>query len=102
MARGGDVVTLTWRVRNAGDAVTNVDSWRDAIYLSADDVLRFARARRAAGAGPVTIGADLSYLGTILRTARALWRMQVTDEPVRQARDGLALRVQQGAAAMKA
>ena len=38
-ARGGDVVTLTWRVRNAGDAVTNVDSWRDAIYLSADDVL---------------------------------------------------------------
>ena len=38
-ARGGEAVTLTWRVRNEGDAVTNVDSWRDAIYLSADDVL---------------------------------------------------------------
>lgn len=57
--------------------------------LSADDVLRFARARRAAGAGPVTIGADLSYLGTILRTARALWRLQVSDAPIREAREAL-------------
>lgn len=57
--------------------------------LSTDDVLRFARARRAAGAGPVTIGADLSYIGTILRTARALWRMEITDAPVRDARAAL-------------
>ena len=37
-ARGGDSVTVAWRVRNAGDAVTNVASWKDALYLSADDV----------------------------------------------------------------
>ena len=31
--------TLAWRVRNAGDAATDVVQWRDTVYLSADDVL---------------------------------------------------------------
>lgn len=59
--------------------------------LTPEAIIAFAKARHAAGAGPVTIGIDLAYLGTILRSARALWRMQVTDEPVRQAREGLAI-----------
>lgn len=59
--------------------------------LTAEAIVAFAKARHAAGAGPVTVGIDLAYLGTVLRTARALWRLQVSDEPVRQARDGLAI-----------
>ncbi|MBL8533517.1 MAG: putative Ig domain-containing protein, partial [Betaproteobacteria bacterium] len=38
-ARGGDSITLAWRVRNAGDAATDAAQWRDTVYLSADDVL---------------------------------------------------------------
>ena len=57
--------------------------------LDADHIIRFARQRHKDGAGPVTIGIDLSYLGTALRTARALWRLSLSDEPVREARDAL-------------
>lgn len=57
--------------------------------LDAARIIKFARERQAAGAGPVTINVDLAYLGTVLRTARALWRWQVSDEPVREARDAL-------------
>lgn len=57
--------------------------------LDATAVIRFAHQRRAEGAGPVTISVDLSYLGTVLRTARALWRLSLSDEPVREARDAL-------------
>jgi integrase len=59
--------------------------------LTPEAIVAFAMARHAAGAGPVTVGIDLAYLGTVLRTARALWRLQVSDEPVRQAREGLAI-----------
>ena len=34
----------------------------------------------------MTVAVDLSYLGTVLRTARALWRLGLSDEPVREAR----------------
>lgn len=57
--------------------------------LDAAIVIRFARERHAQGAGPVTVTVDLAYLGTVLRTARALWRWHVSDEPVREARDAL-------------
>jgi integrase len=57
--------------------------------LTAGRVIRFARERHAGGAGPVTIGVDLSYLGTVLRTARALWRLAVNDAAVGEARDAL-------------
>lgn len=57
--------------------------------LDAGRIIKFARERQAAGAGPVTLNVDLAYLGTVLRTARALWRWQVSDEPVREARDAL-------------
>lgn len=59
--------------------------------LAAQDIIEHAHVRRAEGAGPVTVNVELSYLGTILRTARALWRLQVSDECVREARQGLAM-----------
>lgn len=57
--------------------------------LTADAVIEFARKRQAEGAGPVTVAMDLSYLAVILRTARALWRLQVNDTAVRDAREAL-------------
>lgn len=59
--------------------------------LTARDIVEHAQARHSEGAGPVTVGMELSYLGTILKTARALWRLQVTDAAVREAREGLAM-----------
>ncbi len=58
--------------------------------LSADRIIDYAKKRHAAGAGPVTINIDLSYLGGVLRMAKAVWRLDVSDEPVRDARAGLA------------
>ena len=29
-ARGGDAINIAWRVRNAGDALTNAVAWKDA------------------------------------------------------------------------
>jgi large repetitive protein len=71
-ARGGEAVTIAWRVRNDGDAVSNVDTWKDAVYLSADDVLdclgpaagRGGAQRRACG------GRQLQPGGARLRTER--------------------------------
>lgn len=57
--------------------------------LDAAAVIKFARMRHKDGAGPVTVAIDLSYLGTVLRTARALWRLAISDEPVREAREAL-------------
>jgi integrase len=59
--------------------------------LTAQRLIRYGRDRHAAGAGPVTVAVDLSYIGTILRTARALWRLAVDDSAVTEAR--LALRM---------
>ena len=58
--------------------------------LDSQALIRFALGRRRDGAGPVTIGIDLSYLGTILRTARALWGVEADLEALGDAR--LALR----------
>jgi integrase len=57
--------------------------------LSAGHIIRWARQRHAEGAGPVTIGIDLSYLGTALRTARSFWQIGVSDQPVKDAREAL-------------
>lgn len=59
--------------------------------LDTSDVIRFARERHKAGAGPATIAIDLSFLGTVLRTARGLWRLGVSDAPVLEARAALRL-----------
>lgn len=57
--------------------------------LTAARIIKFARDRHAAGAGPVTVAVDLSYLGTVLRTARALWRLSVDAAAVKEAREAL-------------
>jgi integrase len=57
--------------------------------LDTQALIRFALDRRRAGAGPVTIGIDLSYLGTILRSARALWGIEADTEAVADARVAL-------------
>lgn len=57
--------------------------------LTAARIIAFARERHAAGAGPVTVAVDLSYLGTVLRTARALWRLSIDDGAVKDARETL-------------
>jgi integrase len=59
--------------------------------LDAERIIDFAKQRAANGTGGVTIGIYLSYLGTILRTAKALWQIGVTDAPVREAREALAI-----------
>jgi hypothetical protein len=38
-ATEGGAATIVWRVRNLGDAPTNVSQWTDAVYLSSDTVL---------------------------------------------------------------
>ena len=57
--------------------------------LTSDVILAHCRRRRERGAGPVTVGLDLSMLGTILRSAHALVGRRLSDDPVRQARAAL-------------
>jgi integrase len=57
--------------------------------LDSHAVRELAKARRAEGAGPVTVGIDLSYLATVLRTAKALLGLPVSPEPVMEAREAL-------------
>jgi len=45
--------------------------------LTVDVLMEHIRKRREEGAGGVTIGIDLSYLGSVLKTARNLWRLPV-------------------------
>lgn len=57
--------------------------------LTDDVVLEHAARRRKEGAGPVTVGLELSLLGTILRSAHGLLGVRHSDEPVRRARQSL-------------
>jgi integrase len=59
--------------------------------LDVQAVLDHAERRRAAGAGPVTLASELSYLSGLLRVARALWRLPVTPEVATEAREALRL-----------
>lgn len=54
--------------------------------LAARDVYNHAQARRLAGAGPVTINIDLSYLGTALRWMRSIHQVGPGDTPLGDAR----------------
>lgn len=57
--------------------------------LTVDVLMRHVRERHAAGAGGVTIGIDLSYLGSLLKTAKNLWRLPVDLGPPAAARANL-------------
>lgn len=54
--------------------------------LTDDRLTRYVKDRRANGAGGVTINIDLTYLGSVLKTARQLWKIPVSLEPITVAR----------------
>ncbi len=54
--------------------------------LTADRLVEHVRKRRADGAGGVTIGIDLTYLGGVLKAAKQLWKMPVDLEAIAGAR----------------
>jgi len=58
--------------------------------LTVERLNRYVDSRRIAGAGGVTVGIDLTYIGGVLRTASALWKMPVDLAAVADARVRLA------------
>lgn len=58
--------------------------------LNADRLGKYVDQRRAGGAGGVTVGIDLTYIGGILKTASAIWKMPVDQTAVSDARARLA------------
>lgn len=57
--------------------------------ISRDSLVQFAKRRAKEGAGPVTIGIDMSFIGTILEHAAAVHGVAVPTEQVRLARIAL-------------
>jgi len=57
--------------------------------ISREDLIDFGRARAKEGAGPVTVGSEFSYLGTIIVHAAAVHGVDVTREPIQLARIAL-------------
>jgi integrase len=57
--------------------------------ISRDGLLQFAKRRAKDGAGPVTIGIDISFIGTVLEHAAAVHGIPVPTEQVRLARVAL-------------
>lgn len=57
--------------------------------LNIDVLMKYIRDRKSAGAGGVTIGIDLTYLGGVLSTAKNLWRLPVKPEVIAEARANL-------------
>ncbi len=58
-------------------------------HINRDILLQFAKRRAKQGAGPVTIGIDISFIGTILEHAAAVHGIAVPTEQVRLARIAL-------------
>jgi hypothetical protein len=58
--------------------------------LNAERLNKYVDERRAGGAGGVTVGIDLTYIGGILKTASAIWKMPVDQVAVSDARARLA------------
>jgi integrase len=57
--------------------------------ITREKLIEFGRKRAKEGAGPVTLAADLSYVGTIVTHAAAIHGIDVTKEPVDLARIAL-------------
>jgi integrase len=55
-------------------------------HLNVDRLTTYIKDRQMAGAGGVTIGIDLTYLKTVLKTARQLWRLPIDLEIISHAR----------------
>jgi integrase len=58
----------------------------DVRTLDAPRLVMHVRERRAAGTGPATVANDLIWIGVVLRVARGVWGLQVSDAAVAQAR----------------
>lgn len=58
--------------------------------LTDEYLTKFVRERRKGGAGGVTISIDLTYLASVFKTAKELWKLPVTLEPVQAARANMA------------
>ena len=48
-------------------------------HITASQIIEYCRSRATGNAGPVTVNADLSYLGSVLRVARSVWCLDVPD-----------------------
>ena len=57
--------------------------------LSVSDVVEHCRERKAAGAGPVTVSQDVSYLAGVLDSAKPVYGIEYTNNPAREARPTL-------------
>lgn len=57
--------------------------------ITRDTLIQFAKRRAKQGAGPVTIGIDISFIGTVLEHAAAIHGIAVPTEQVRLARIAL-------------
>jgi integrase len=56
-----------------------------------DNLIDFAKRRAKEGAGPVTIGMDIGFIGTVLQHAAAVYGINVPSEEIRLARVALNL-----------
>lgn len=54
--------------------------------ISAETINKFVDDRRKAGAGGVTVGIDLTYLGGVLKIARTMWKIPVDKDAITEAR----------------
>ncbi|SIT43781.1 Phage integrase [Paraburkholderia piptadeniae] len=59
--------------------------------LNDDAIVAYAKRRAAMGAGGVTIGLELTYLGGVLRIARSVWKLPYHARPIDDARPSLKL-----------
>jgi integrase len=57
--------------------------------LNVELLTKYVQARQAGGAGGVTIAIDLSYLGSVLTTAKALWHLPVDPSVTADARSNM-------------
>lgn len=59
--------------------------------VNAQHLIAYARSRVKEGAGPVSVQMELSYLGSVFRVARAVWRIDIGKDVVPDAREALKL-----------
>ena len=63
--------------------------WK-AQQITATQIIDYCTERAEQNAGPATVNGDLSYLGSVLRVARSVWRLDVPDV-IKDARMALGL-----------
>lgn len=59
---------------------------KDARHLTSADLIEHVQKRREQGAGPATVGNDLTWIGVVLRAAKGVTRLPLCPEIVQEAR----------------